>query len=115
MRRSGRSSQPIPKRSTPASTPARPTPRGWDFDLLRVFDALATFPVLPPERVPRIVEAALGPSKQVRAGAQRVLDKHPDRLAFAKEGLAGGRSEVRIAAVRWLARLKNRARVEPPG
>jgi hypothetical protein len=85
----------------------------WDFNLLRVFDALATFPTLPPERVARIVEAALGTSKQVRASAQRVLDKHPDRLVFAKEGLANGRAEARMAAAQWLTRLKDPAAVEP--
>jgi hypothetical protein len=90
-----------------------PYAKEWDFDLLRVFDALATFPVVPPERVARIVEAALGASKQVRASAQRVLDKHPDRLAFAGEGLASGRAEVRIAAAQWLARLKDPGAMAP--
>jgi hypothetical protein len=90
-----------------------PYTKEWDFELLRVFDALSTFPVLPPERVPRIVEAALGGSKQVRAGAQRVLDKHPSKLAFACEGLASGRAESRIAAAQWLARLKDSSTIGP--
>jgi hypothetical protein len=89
-----------------------PYAKEWDFDLLRVFDALATFPVLPPERVARIVEAALGTSKQVRTAAQRALDKHPDRLSFACEGLANGRAETRIAAAQWLTGLKEPAAIE---
>jgi hypothetical protein len=102
-----------PEALDPGFDTSSPYAKEWDFDLLRVFDALATFPVLPPERVARVVEAALGASKQVRASAQRVLDKHPDRLSFACEGLANGRAEARIAAAQWLTRLKDRAAVEP--
>jgi hypothetical protein len=102
-----------PEALDPGFDTSSPYAKEWDFDLLRVFDALATFPVLPPERVARIVEAALGTSKQVRASAQGVLDKHPDRLSFACEGLANGRGEARMAAAQWLARLKDPAVIEP--
>jgi len=88
-----------------------PYARAWDFDRMRVFDALATFPVLPPQLVPRIVELALGPAKDMRAGAQRVLAKHPDRFAIARDGLASGRAETRAAAAQWLARLKEPAAI----
>jgi hypothetical protein len=101
-----------PEALDPGFDTSSPYAKDWDFDLLRVFDALATFPVLPPELVPRIVEAALGASKQVRASAQRVLDKHPNRLSFACEGLASGRAEARIVAAQWLTQLKDRAAIE---
>jgi hypothetical protein len=101
-----------PEALDPGFDRSSPYAKEWDFDLLRVFDALATFPVLPPERVARIVEAALGTSKQVRAAAQRTLDKHPDRLSFACEGLANGRAEARMAAAQWLTRLKEPAAIE---
>jgi hypothetical protein len=90
-----------------------PYAKSWDFSALRVFDALATFPTLPPEHVPRIVEAALGASKQARGPAQHVLDKHPNRLALACEGLNNGRAEARIAATQWLARLKDTGAIKP--
>jgi hypothetical protein len=102
-----------PEALDPGFDTSSPYAKEWDFELLRVFDALATFPALPPERVGRIVEAALGTSKQVRASAQRVLDKHPDRLSFSCEGLTNGRAEVRIAAAQWLTRLKDPAAIEP--
>jgi hypothetical protein len=102
-----------PEALDPGFDTSSPYAKEWDFNRLRVFDALATFPILPPERVAAIVEAALGTSKQVRASAQRVLDKHPDRLSFACEGLANGRAETRMAAAQWLTRLKDRAAIEP--
>lgn len=100
-----------PEALDPGFDPSSPYAKEWDFSLLRVFDALATFPVLPPGRVAAIVEAALGTSKQVRASAQRLLDRHPERLTFAKEGLTRRRSETRIAATQWLTRLKDPAAI----
>jgi hypothetical protein len=90
-----------------------PYAKAWAYNPLRVFDALATFPTLPSELIPRIVEVALGPSKQARTRAQQVLDKRPDRLDFPLDGLTSGRAEVRIAAAQWLARLKDRVAVDP--
>ena len=55
----------------------------------------------------------MGPQSRSARAPQRVLDKHPDRLAFAIAGLAGGRAEARVAAAQWLARLKDRAAIEP--
>jgi Domain of unknown function (DUF4132) len=103
----------FPDALDPGFDTSSPYAKEWDFDLLRAFDALATFPVLPPGRVAAIVEAALGTSKQVRASAQRALDRHPGRLAFAKDGLTGSRSEARIAATQWLTRLKDPEAIEP--
>ena len=90
-----------------------PYAKAWAYNPLRVFDALATFPTLPSELIPRIVEVALGPSKQARTRAQQVLDKRPDRLDFPLDGLTSSRAEVRIAAAQWLARLKDRVAVDP--
>jgi hypothetical protein len=92
--------------------PGTPT-RYWWFTRERLFDALEAFPALPADLVPILAEMALGTAKSMRTGAQRVLDRYPQRMGLAVAGLAAGRGEKRIAAALWLARLKNADALKP--
>jgi Domain of unknown function (DUF4132) len=72
----------------------------------RVFDALATFPQVPAQFVPRLFDLALGSSKSDRIGAQRALDRLPGKEDYITEALASRKADARMAAANWLARLK---------
>jgi hypothetical protein len=85
----------------PASSPRNP----YAYDYCRVYDALATFPSVPPDLLPRLFELALGNSRTDRAGAQRVLDRLPGIEEHIVQALKGGKAEVRAVAASWLARL----------
>jgi hypothetical protein len=71
----------------------------------RMFDALAAFPEPPVRFVPRLLEMALGSAKLDRAGAQRALDRLPDKEAHMIAALSSGNADARPAAATWLARL----------
>jgi hypothetical protein len=96
-----------------ALNPANPKRNDYAYDYSRVYDALATFPVVPADLFPRLFDLALGSNKTDRAGAQRVLDRLPDITNHLIKVLESGKAEVRAAAATWLARLKATHAVEP--
>ena len=89
-----------------ALNPSSPVHKQFHYSKERVFDALETFPTLPPEFVPRLFEMALGAAKADRAGAQRALANHAGKNAVIIEAVSSGKAETRAAAATWLARLK---------
>lgn len=74
-------------------------------------EVLATFPVLPAQWLPRVMEIALGEGKQHRASAQQVLASLPDIGKRVAEALGSSKQDMRIGAARWLADLDYRAAV----
>ena len=78
----------------------------YSFSRPRVFDALMTFPAVPGDLVPMLFGWALGSGKGDRIGAQRVLERLPDKESRIIEALKSGKAENRIAAANWLAHLR---------
>jgi hypothetical protein len=79
-----------------------------DMHLGSTLEVLATFPVLPAQWLPRLMELALGEGKTYRASAQKVLKKLPDIGKRVVEALASSKQEIRSEAARWLADLEYR-------
>lgn len=69
---------------------------------------LATFPVIPPRWMPRLMELALGEGKTHRAAAQQVLSRIPDIGRLVCDALKSSKQELRIEAARWLVTLNYR-------
>ena len=80
-------------------------------ELGTTLELLATFPVVPAQWLPRMMELALGEGRQHRATAQQILGKMPDIGKRVAESLESGKQELRIGAARWLADLGHRASV----
>lgn len=74
---------------------------------------LNTFPVLPQQFVPRLLELALGENKRLRFDAQRALERLTGIHLRAIEALDSGKQEIRITAIEWLARLQVQDAVKP--
>jgi hypothetical protein len=81
------------------------------FTRARVFDALATFPEVPADVVPRLMELALGSGKTDRNGAQRALQRLPGKEDYIVDALTSGKAETRAIAANWLAQLRYREAV----
>lgn len=81
------------------------------FTRSRVFDALETFPELPADVVPRLMELALGSGKTDRNGAQRALHRLPGKEDYIVDALTSGKAETRAIAANWLAQLRHREAV----
>jgi hypothetical protein len=81
------------------------------FTRARVFDALETFPEVPADVVPRLMELALGSGKADRNGAQRALHRLPGKEDYIVDALASGKAETRAVAANWLAQLRYREAV----
>ncbi|WP_125778094.1 DUF4132 domain-containing protein [Antribacter gilvus] len=77
----------------------------------RVLQILGEFPALPPVLLPRVTAIALGEGKTHRLAAQRALESHAGARTLAEQGLSDGKSEIRITAAAWLARLGDPASV----
>jgi hypothetical protein len=73
---------------------------------------LAQFPALPAAFLPTVAAIAMGDSKVNRPLAQDLLASHPSARILAEQGLADGKSEVRTAAARWLAKIGEPAGIE---
>jgi hypothetical protein len=71
-----------------------------------LFDALETFPEIPADLVPRLMEFAFGSGKADRAGAQRVLNRLPGKEEYIVEALGAGKAETRMVASTWLGQLR---------
>ena len=80
-------------------------------ELGTTLELLATFPVVPAQWLPRMMELALGEGRQHRARAQQILGKMPDIGKRVAESLESSKQELRIGAARWLADLGHRASV----
>lgn len=74
-------------------------------------EVLATFPVLPVQWLPRVMELALGEDRRYRAGAQRVLANVAEIGKRVAESLGSSKQDMRIGAARWLTDLGHRASV----
>jgi hypothetical protein len=94
-----------------AFNPPSSTVKEFWFNKARVFDALATFPEVPADIVPRLMELALGSAKLDRVGAQRALQRLPGKEEYIVEALTSGKAETRAVAANWLAQLRYREAV----
>jgi hypothetical protein len=79
--------------------------QGWDIDEHAFFAAIATLPSPPARLADRLYALAVGPRKSDRAPAQAALKRDPQRTARATAALQDGKSDVRLAAAQWLARI----------
>ena len=80
-------------------------------DLATALTILNEFPVIPPQYVPRVAEIALGSAKTNRIAAQQLLERQPNGLAIACQGLSNPAAEVRSSAASWLARIGDPAAI----
>ncbi|WP_156292494.1 DUF4132 domain-containing protein [Serratia oryzae] len=78
-----------------------------EFILAKALSVLATYPSIPAQFVPRIMELALGENKTYRISAQKLLESLPKIYESAQEALLSGKQEIRITAIDWLVRLKH--------
>lgn len=74
---------------------------------------LNTFPTLPQQFIPRLLELALGENKRLRLDAQQALERINQIHLRAIEALDSGKQEIRITAIEWLARLQLHDAVKP--
>lgn len=72
---------------------------------------LGTFPVLPAQWIPRLLEIAMGEARSNRAAAQTLLSSLPDIGARVLEAASSGKQELKLSALRWLADLGYREAV----
>jgi hypothetical protein len=79
--------------------------RGWGTDEDALFAVIATLPRLPARLVDHLYTLAIGTRKSDRAAAQAALERDPQRTARAVAALQDGKSDVRLAAAQWLARI----------
>jgi hypothetical protein len=100
-------------RSSSAKHPASAKLREYSYSKDRVYDALATFPEPPEQFIPQLFELALGSTKADREGAQRALDRYPEKIPRITEALKSGKADARAAAASWLARLRANEAVKP--
>ncbi|MCC2333780.1 DUF4132 domain-containing protein [Cellulomonas wangsupingiae] len=77
----------------------------WDMDELSAITAVATLPRQPARVVEHLLSLALGTRKALRGPAQEALAGTPGIAARAAAGLLDGRTQCRLAAAQWLARL----------
>ena len=77
------------------------------FEVSSAIDVLATYPSIPAQFIPNIMELALGENKMHRLSAQKLLETLPNIHESAQEGLLSAKQEIRVTATEWLARLKN--------
>ena len=77
----------------------------WDVDELSAITAVATLPRQPARVVEHLLSLALGTRKALRGPAQEALADTPGIAARAATGLLDGRTQCRLAAAQWLARL----------
>jgi hypothetical protein len=83
--------------------------QSWRTDEHARYAAIATLPALPDWLVDRLYTLAVGPAKSERAPAQAVLERDPLRTTRAAAALQDGKSDVRLAAAQWLARIADPA------
>jgi hypothetical protein len=77
----------------------------WDTDEHAFFAAVATLPTPPARLVDHLYSQALGAGKTDRVPAQAALERDPQRTARAAAALQDGKSDIRLAAAQWLARI----------
>ncbi len=87
--------------------------QGWDTDEHAVFAAIATLPSPPARLVDRLYALAVGPRKSDRAPAQAALERDPQRTARAAAALVDGKSDVRLSAAQWLAKIADPSALPP--
>lgn len=87
--------------------PSQSTQRYREFEISPAIDVLATYPSLPAQFIPRMMELALGENKTHRLSAQKLLESLPNIHESAQEGLTSSKQEIRITAIEWLIRLKH--------
>jgi hypothetical protein len=78
------------------------------FSRSRMFDALQTFPEVPADLVPKLMDFALNGGKSDRAGAQKALDRLPGKEDYIIEALSAGKAETRTVAANWLGEIRHR-------
>ncbi|MCC8365619.1 DUF4132 domain-containing protein [Xenorhabdus sp. PB61.4] len=81
------------------------------FEVSCAIDVLATYPALPTQFIPRIMELALGQNKTHRVSAQQLLERITNIHETVQEGLKSTKQEIRITTIEWLTRIKNPASI----
>jgi len=74
---------------------------------------LSMFPVMPPKYLPILIQYATGEAKTYRRRAQILLEKQPNVLLPAIQGLSNGKGEVRAIAAAWIARIGDPGAIKP--
>lgn len=75
---------------------------------------LYKFPSLPQELIAPLLELALGDDKKLRLQAQKLLEHLlPNAHTHAINALKDGKQDIRMTAIRWLARLNDKSAIAP--
>ncbi|AOA57357.1 DUF4132 domain-containing protein [Acinetobacter larvae] len=88
-------------------TPSQEENKYQSFDIGRAIVILNSFPEIPQQFIPRLLEFALGENKRLRFDAQQALHRLPNIHLRAIDALSSGKQEIRITAIEWLARLQH--------
>ncbi|UZA39295.1 DUF4132 domain-containing protein [Moraxella bovis] len=87
--------------------------RYYGFTAENAINILGKFPTLPKIFIAPLLELALGNQKTLRFQAQELLARLPNVHERAIEALADGKQEIRITAIKWLARLNEKSAIKP--
>ncbi len=85
----------------------------YQFEPIKAIKILESFPTIPQQFIPRLLEYALGENKRLRFDAQQALQTLPEIHLRAIEALDSGKQEIRITAIEWLARLQHQDAIKP--
>ncbi|WIF73321.1 DUF4132 domain-containing protein [Proteus vulgaris] len=77
------------------------------FSLDNALRVLETYPIIPSQFVPKILQLALGDTQIYRFDAQKLIEKLPEPHLFIQEGLISKKKNSRIIAINWLIELNN--------
>lgn len=78
-----------------------------EFILDNALRVLKTYPIIPSQFVPKILQLALGDTQSYRVDAQKLIEKLPEPHLFIQEGLTSKKKNARIIAINWLIELNN--------
>lgn len=77
------------------------------FSIENALTVLATFPVIPSQFIPKILQLALGDTQLYRFEAQALIEKLPNSYLLIQEGLTSKKKNAQIIAINWLIELNN--------
>ncbi|HIE5768379.1 TPA: DUF4132 domain-containing protein [Proteus mirabilis] len=77
------------------------------FSLDNAIRVLKTYPVIPSQFIPKILQLALGDIQIYRFDAQELIEKLPEPHLFIQEGLTSKKKNARVIAINWLIELNN--------
>lgn len=77
------------------------------FSLDNALRVLKTYPVIPSQFIPKVLQLALGDIQIYRFDAQELIEKLPEPHLFIQEGLNLKKKNARVIAINWLIELNN--------